>query len=157
MLELKRLPPDMADSCDEPQRRWTPLQGGVFVAGASIGIIALVLAILLALSRSRLDVDKPELPTTAKYKEHTHKRTMDELWAGWEIFSDPDALPRPRPLPQYLYNRRLAGSMQTGIFVAGGFLIAGAALSVTSFFLRGSPKRQRRRRPAPKPPAGRGS
>jgi hypothetical protein len=147
MLELKRLPADVADSPHKPQTRWTPLQGGVFVTGTLIAIIALTVAIFLAVTQSRINTEKPQLPTTAQYVDHTHKRTADELWAGWEIFSDPDALPQPRPLPRYLHNRRVARRVQIGVFVAGGFVIAGVALSAASFFLRRSPKRKRRRRP----------
>ncbi len=147
MLELKRLPADVADNPIKPQTRWTPLQGGAFVTGTLIAIIALAVAILLAVTRSRMDTEKPRLPTTAQYVDHVHKRTAEELWAGWKIFSEPDALPEPRPLPRYLHNRRLAQRVQIGTFVAGGFVIAGVALSAASFFLRRSPKRKRRRRP----------
>lgn len=154
MLEVKRLPPDRQDSFEKPQRRWTPLQGGVFVAGTSIAIISLGVGILLAVARSKLDTRKPRLIPHKKYVEHTEKLTVDQLWETWELLSHPEVLPRRPPVPDYLRSRRLSRNLQIAIFVAGGFLFAGAALSTASFFLRGSPRRRRRRRPPPKPSRG---
>jgi hypothetical protein len=156
LLELKQLPQAQDAESKNAKASWTPLQGGVFVAGALIALASLGTAGFLSWERSHLQTAKPELASEAEYITDTRKRNVDDLWNLWDALSDPNTWPRQRPrILRYAVDRQTDIFLRKSLYVAVGCALAGVALSCSSFFIRISPRSEKRRR-ARKPSANRG-
>jgi hypothetical protein len=152
LLQLKQLPQVQEDQPKTPAKKWTPLQGGVFVAGAVVTLVALGTAGYLAWQRSQLKTEKPKIAGKLDYIADTRKRSMDELWEYWEVLSDEKLWPRRRPrIPIYAIDRKKDAVLRRYLSVAVGVALAGLALSSASFFIRIAPPGQQRRRKRPPP------
>lgn len=150
LLKLKQLPQVREDESKRAAANWTPLQGGVFVAGASIALISLGVVAYLAWERSKLDTRKPKVRSKEQFIEDSHKRDVDYLWKAWDALSDKQAWPRHRHrIPKYAVHRETDRRLRSRQFVALGFTAAGVAISAASFFLRFPSRPQRRRKRPP--------
>jgi hypothetical protein len=146
LLALKQLETAEVNGPAASKRSWTPLQGGMFAGGVAVVILAVGMAVLVSVKRSKLDTAKPRVPDLAALLEDTHARTPDVQWQMWWILSDPQNWPLDRPVPAYIKNRRTDRNLKIGLAIAIGFGLLGFAASVGSFFVKRKPRGKRRRR-----------
>jgi hypothetical protein len=146
LLALKQLETARVEGVSAPKRSWTPLQGGMFAGGAAVTIVAICLAVLASMERSKLDTAKPRVYTYAEYLEDIHVRPPEVQWEMWWILKDPQNWPLDRPVPAYIENRRTDRKLKIGLAIAVGFGVLGVATSVASFFVKGTPRGKPRRR-----------
>ncbi len=136
---------------------WTPLKGGVFVAGALVTLASLGSAGYLVWERSKLNTERPRLATKEQYIAVTRKLDVDGLWRLWDTLSDPEVWPRRRSrVFQYIVDRETDRILKNYLFVASGVALFGMAVCCSSFFVRGPSNGEPRRRKK-KPPSKRGA
>jgi hypothetical protein len=123
----------------EASRRWNPIKGSLFAAGALVTIFGVVFTLLHVFPRIQVNTDPIPREEVEQWLDDSDAWNSQQLWAFWVSARDEGL---PQEMSPYQRNLFIANSLETWIKVGLGIIAVGLLLLCCPLLFGGGDKRK---------------